>query len=304
MTRSGATPTIVKPASFELHTPRSLGDAVTILGECAADAKLLAGGQSLGPLLNLRLARPAVLIDLNRVEGLAYIEKQPAAVSIGAMTRQRSLEFSSLVAEEFPMLQEAVAQLGHPAIRNRGTVGGSLAHADPAAELPCALSALDARVVATGPAGERTWPLDAFFLGPYTTDLADDEILTEIQIPVSPQPKSWAFLEFSRRHGDFALAAAAVMLYASAQTYDRARVVVGTPNTAPLRLDATSREIVASRFPVSNAGLGRDAADRIQAAARREIRELAGPETLSEYQEHLGAVLVRRAVELAGRRQV
>lgn len=293
----------MKPARFELCTPDSLREAVELLG-AGPEAKVLAGGQSLGPLLNLRLARPAVLIDLNRIEALAYIEKQPAALSIGAMTRQRALEFSPLLAKEFPILREAVLQLGHPAIRNRGTVGGSLAHADPAAELPCVLSALDARVAAVGPRGERTWRLEDFLIGPYTTDLDDDEIVTEIRIPLQDRPDSWAFLEFSRRHGDFALGEAAVLLYASGGVYERARVVVGTPNTAPLRLERTSKAVVELGLPTAAAEPGREALERIQRTARGEIAELAGVETLTEYQEHLGAVLVRRAAAqaLSGRR--
>jgi CO/xanthine dehydrogenase FAD-binding subunit len=278
--------------------PRSLSEAVALLRQGGADTKLLAGGQSLGPLLNLRLARPSILVDLNRVEGLAYIRKETSTVSIGAMTRQRDLEFSSLIAEEFPILQEATRQLGHPAIRNRGTVGGSLAHADPAAELPCVLSALNAWIVATGPGGERIRPINAFLLAPYTTDLSDDEILTEIQIPLNPAPESWAFLEFSRRHGDFALAAAAVLLYASGAAYDAARVVVSTPSTAPLQLDSTSRDIAALNVPMG-AGVTHDALERVQNTAWREIAELAGPETLTAYQQNLGAVLVRRALAQA-----
>lgn len=267
-----------------------------MLQQGGEDAKLLAGGQSLGPLLNLRLARPAVIIDLNRVEGLAYVRKGSAALLVGAMTRQRDLEFSPVLAEEFPILRDAISQLGHPAIRNRGTVGGSLAHADPAAELPCVLSALDASIVATGPKGEKTCSIENFFLGPYTTDLGEDEILTEIQIPLEPRPESWAFLEFGRRHGDFALAEVAVVLYAVGSVYDQARVVVGTPSTAPMRLDRTSSEIVELGIPVGGKDPTVDLLGRIQRTAAGEIAKLAGSETLTEYQEHLSAVLVRRAV--------
>lgn len=270
-----------------------------MLRQGGEDAKLLAGGQSLGPLLNLRLARPAVLIDLNGVEGLAYIRKDPAVISVGAMTRQRDLEFSTVLIEAFPILAEAIRQLGHPAIRNRGTIGGSLAHADPAAELPCVLSALGARVVVAGPEGERVCPLDVFFHGPYATDLADDEILTEIQIPIEPAAATWTFLEFSRRHGDFALAEVAVVLYADGGAYDGASVVVGTPSTAPLHLELTSREIVGLGIPVDGPALVRDGLGRIQTTAAYEIGELAGAETLTAYQEHLAAVLVRRAVAQA-----
>lgn len=275
-----------------------------MLRQAGEDAKLLAGGQSLGPLLNLRLARPAVLIDLNRVEGLAYIRKESSTLVIGAMTRQRELEFSTLLAAEFPILVDAIRQVGHPAIRNRGTIGGSLAHADPAAELPCVLSALDARIVATGPQGQRICSLDAFFEGPYTVNLAEDELLTEIQIPLDPRPESWGFLEFSRRHGDFALAEVAVALYATGATYEGARVVVGTPSTAPMGLELTSREIVEGGFPVAGSSNPVDPLVRIEQTAAREIAELAGPDTLTAYQEHLGAVLVRRAVvsALGGRK--
>jgi len=270
-----------------------------MLEQGAEDAKLLAGGQSLGPLLNLRLARPAVIIDLNRVEGLAYVRNEESALLVGAMTRQRDLEFSPVLAEAFPILRDAISQLGHPAIRNRGTVGGSLAHADPAAELPCVLSALDARIVATGRKGERICSIENFFLGPYTTDLGEDEILTEIQIPLKPRPESWAFLEFSRRHGDFALAEVAVVLYAAGSVYDQARVVVGTPSTSPMRLDRTASEIVELGIPVVGNDSTVDLLARIQRNAARELVELAGTETLTAYQEHLSGVLVRRAVARA-----
>jgi carbon-monoxide dehydrogenase medium subunit len=270
-----------------------------MLRQGGEDAKLLAGGQSLGPLLNLRLARPAVVIDLNRIGGLAYIRKESSVLVVGAMTRQRELEFSTLLIEEFPIVGEAIRQLGHPAIRNRGTIGGSLAHADPAAELPCVLSALDARIVATGPEGERICALDVFLQGPYATDLSEDEILTEIQIPLEPRPESWAFLEFSRRHGDFALAEVAVVLYSAGSAYDQARVVVGTPSTAPMRLELTSREIVGLGIPVGSRDLAADLLVRIQTTAAREIAELAGSDTLTAYEEHLAAVLVRRAVAQA-----
>ena len=195
----------MKPARFRYARAESLGEALALLTEAPADTKLLAGGQSLVPMLNMRLVRPAVLLDVNRVRDLTGITPTAAGgLRLGALTRHAELAASPAVIERAPLLAEAARHVGHAAIRNQGTLGGSLAHADPAAELPAALLALDARVRITGPRGAREIAADAFFRGLLTTALEPDEILTAIDVPA--QPPGWGFVEIARRPGDFALA--------------------------------------------------------------------------------------------------
>ncbi len=198
----------MKPAPFEYAAPETLEEALALIGE---DSRPLAGGQSLVPMLNLRLARPARIVDLERVAGLAYIEAGET-LRIGAMTRHAALERSAVVAERWPLLVQAVRHVGHPPIRSRGTVGGSVAHADPKAELPVALTALDARFHARSRRGTRTLTTEELFTGPLTTALEPDELLVEIEVPALPAGARTAFVEHSRTHGDFAIAGAAVVL--------------------------------------------------------------------------------------------
>jgi aerobic carbon-monoxide dehydrogenase medium subunit len=203
----------MKPASFDYHRPDTLDEALAILAEAGEDAKPLAGGQSLVPAMNFRLARPAILVDLNRLAPLAHItEDADGGLRIGAMTRQRAAERSAAVASKAPLLHQAMPWIAHPQIRNRGTVGGSLAHADPAAELPAVMAALDARFVLQSRSGGRTVSAQSFFKGLLTTDIAAGELLTEVQIPPMPAGAGTAFLELARRHGDFALVGVAVLV--------------------------------------------------------------------------------------------
>jgi len=199
----------MKPAPFEYALPHSVDDALELIG---GEAKVLAGGQSLVPLLNFRLARPERLVDVSRLGELAYLRRSGGALRIGALTRQATLERSRVVAGHWPLLRQAVALVGHPQIRNRGTVGGSVAHADPAAELPVALAALDARFHCRSRRGTRTLTAGELFLGPLTTALADDELLVEIEVPPLPAGARTAFVEHARTHGDFAIAGAAVVV--------------------------------------------------------------------------------------------
>jgi CO/xanthine dehydrogenase FAD-binding subunit len=193
----------MKPPPFEYDAPETVDEVLALLAEHGDEAKLLAGGQSLVPLLNFRLVRPARLIDLNRVPGLDGTSDR----RIGAMTRSRTLERESAV----PLLRQAVRHSGHVQIRNRGTVGGSCVHADPASELPCALLALDASFRLRSTRGERVVPADEFFLGTFATALAPDELLVEIEVPPRPEDERSAFLEHARVHGDFAIAGVAVL---------------------------------------------------------------------------------------------
>jgi len=203
----------VKPAPFAYRAPADLAGALALLGEHGDEARVLAGGQSLGPMLNLRLARPAIVVDVNRIEALAGITSLPGGgAAVGATTRQRSAETSTRLRSGWPALVTAIGQIGHRTIRNRGTVGGSVAHADPAAELPAVLTALGATIIADGPAGRREVPAADFFVGPFTTALLPGELLVAIGLPAPAPGTAQVWVEFSRRPGDFALVGAAVVV--------------------------------------------------------------------------------------------
>ena len=202
----------MKPPRFEYDEPRTVEETLALLAEHGEEAKVLAGGQSLVPLLNFRLARPERLVDVNNVAELDYLRLDDGTLRIGALVRQSRLERSEEVADAFPLLREAVRFVGHTQVRNRGTVGGSVAHADPAAELPAALTALDARFHVRSARGARVVHAGELFITHLTTALEPDELLTEIEVPL-PQPGTgYAFVEFARRLGDFALGGAAVLL--------------------------------------------------------------------------------------------
>ena len=291
----------MKPSRFRYYRASSLQEALDLLSGAAADGKLLAGGQSLIPLLNLRLARPEALIDLNPIPGLSYIRSEGKEIAIGALTRHREMEFSAVLAKELPILVEAISQIGHPAIRNRGTLGGSLAHADPAAELPCVLTALDAHLVAAGPDGERVIRAEDFFVGFYATALAHQEILRGVRIPRDRRLVGWSFLEFARRHGDFALSEASILLFA-AGAGDRctsARVVVGGSVERPVRVAGVEKLIQDE----AALGMQRNAlAELLKQAERRaaaEIQSSGASGENSDYLSHLTGVLVRRGLESA-----
>lgn len=198
----------MKPPRFEYFCPRSLEEAVGLLEQYGGDGKILAGGQSLMPLLNMRLVRPAALVDINHVENLTRLDAWDGGVAIGAGVRQRALERDAMIRDRFPLLTEAAAFISHQQIRSRGTICGSLAHADPAAELPALAVALDAQMVCSGSSGARTMPADAFYVDYLTTALEPTEVLTEVRFPGSPEGMAWSFLEVARRHGDFALVGA------------------------------------------------------------------------------------------------
>lgn len=199
----------MKPAPFEYAAPETLEEAVSLLEENEGDAKVLSGGQSLMPLLNMRLARPEVLVDLARIPDLDYVRDDNGTLVVGAMTRQRAVELDPMVREKHPLVYEATLHVAHPQNRNQGTFGGSLAHADPSAEYPAIAVALGAEFKAVGPDGERTIDADDLFVTYLTTDLEASEILTEVRIPALPAGAAWSFQEVARRHGDYALAGAA-----------------------------------------------------------------------------------------------
>jgi len=282
----------VKPAKFDYHAPTSLDEAVALLQRYGGDAKILAGGQSLMPLLNFRLSRPAALVDLNRIARLAYIREENGQVRLGAMTRQRTIEFSPVVARRLPLLSEATKWVGHLPIRTRGTIGGSIAHADPSAEYPAVLTALEGEVVARGPKGERVVKAKDLFLTYLTTSLESDEVLSEIRLPVMPVGAGFALEEFSRRHGDFAIVAIAAMVVRDAARCKQARLATAGAGPVPVRLRAA--EEILERDGVTDAA--------IDAAARRAA-ELVSPDSdihaSADYRRHLTMVLTRRALKRA-----
>jgi CO/xanthine dehydrogenase FAD-binding subunit len=229
----------MKPAPFEYDAPESVEEALDLLARHGEDAKVLAGGQSLVPLLNFRLARPERLVDVNRLGELAYVRESDGRLKLGALTRTAALERSELVALRWPLLREAVRYAGHPQIRSRGTVGGSVAHADPAAELPVVLTALDARFTVRSVRGARTLAPSELFAGFLTTTLAPDELVVEIDVPPLPPGAGTAFVEYARVHGDFALAGAAVTVSSAG-----AAVVLLRAAPTPLRVADAERALV------------------------------------------------------------
>lgn len=282
----------MKPPKFDYHAPTTVDEALALLQRYGGDAKVLAGGQSLMPLLNFRLSRPAALVDLNRIPALAYIREHDGQVRLGAMTRQRTIEFDSIVARKLPLLREATRWVGHLPIRTRGTIGGSIAHADPSAEYPAVLTALEGEVVARGPKGERVVPARDLFRTYLTTSLEPEEILVEVRLPATPAGAGVALEEFARRHGDFAIVGIAAMIVREGQRCKQARLATAGAGPVPLRLRA-AEEIL------EREGLG-DAA--IEAAARRAA-ELVSPDSdihaSADYRRHLTGVLTRRALKRA-----
>lgn len=285
----------MKPAAFEYRRPDSLDEALGIFAELGSDAKALAGGQSLVPAMNFRLARPAVLVDLNRLDPLAYIAESPdGGLRIGAMTRQRAAERSPAVAGRASLLFEAMPWIAHPQIRNRGTMGGSLAHADPAAELPAVMVALDARFVVRSRTASRTVPAEGFYTGILTTALRPDELLTEVQIPPPAVRTGTAFMELARRHGDFALVGVAVAMALDERgRCSSARIVLLSVGDGPVLADTAMAALVGS-VPTTS---------RIEEAARlageTDIDPPSDIHASAAYRRHLARVLVRRAVSQA-----
>lgn len=277
----------MKPSPFRYHAPRSVDECVALLAEHGDDAKLLAGGQSLVPLMNLRLAAPEVLVDVNRIAELDYVRDEGDRLAIGALTRHRTLATSETVRAACPILGAAAELVGYPAIRNRGTLGGSLAHADPASELPCVAVALDAELVAAGPRGRRTIAAGDFFLSHFTTVLEPDELLIEARFPRLGAADRWAFVEFSRKSGDFAVAAVAAELGLRDGRIGRARIGVGGVGERAWRAKSAEQALVA-------ADGGAAALDRAAECARAEAEASA-----DGYRSHVVATLTRRALERA-----
>ena len=285
----------MKPAPFAYECPSDVAEAVELLASHGGDARPLAGGQSLVPLLNFRLARPAVLVDLNRIEALARITVEDGALRLGAMARQASVETDARVARGWPLLTEAIGHIAHPQIRNRGTVGGSLAHNDPAAELPAVMLALDAEMSAQGPQGQRTIAARDFFAGTMETALGADELLTEIAVPALPEGTGWGFQEAARRQGDFALVAVAVLLRPTGSGQIDARVVVTGTGGGPVRM--RSAEAV-----LTERGTDGEAGEAVGNAAAEACDAADDPHAPAWYRQKLVSALTRRACHEAAMR--
>lgn len=231
----------MKPPVFDYIVATDCDTAVAALARAGGEAKILAGGQSLMPMLNFRLLRPSILVDINRIPGLGFVEETPDSVRIGALTRHFQLETSPLIAQHFPVLSYAVTHVGHLAIRNRGTIGGSLSHADPAAELPMMAVLLDATLRIVSATGSRTVAARDFFLDTMTVDLDGTELLTEVVLPKLPAQTGWGFEEIARRHGDFALAAVAATLTLSGSEIVQARIALTGVGPTALRAAEANR---------------------------------------------------------------
>ena len=281
----------MKPPPFSYHDPRSVADAVGLLTSLD-NAKLLAGGQSLMPMLNMRYVLPDHVIDLNRVEGLSSITPRDGVIEIGAMTRQRDIEFSDVVGERCPLMAEAIRQVGHRQTRNRGTLGGSLCHLDPAAELVSVAAALDANVTVTGKSGTREIAFADFPVAYMTPAIEPNEILTAIRFTPWPAGHGFAFVEFARRHGDFAITSAAVLLAADkGGKITRASVTIGGAAVTPVRAAEVEQALIGQ---VPSPELLRDACESCRAI--EAIEDIHAP---ASYRQHLAAVLSRRALEKA-----
>jgi CO/xanthine dehydrogenase FAD-binding subunit len=283
----------LKPAPFEYVAAKSVGEALTALQQNIPDGKILAGGQSLLPLLNLRLTKPKILVDLNGIAGLDDIREAPGGLAIGAMTRQWSVEHSSLVRERCPIVLEAIRYIGHAAIRHRGTIGGSLVHADPAAELPAVALALDAQFEVAGPGKDRAIPADEFFIDYLTTALAPDEILREIVFPVLRPSSGYALEEIARRHGDFAIAGVvAIVDLDDAGKIAESRIALFGVAPTPVRARAAERALIGQEPHVH--------ALRDAAALLESVLDPPGDiRASSAYRKDAAAILTVRALQRA-----
>ncbi len=279
------------PATFDYERPESLGDAIAALDRHGDDAKLLAGGHSLLPLMKLRLATPAVLVDIGRLRDLSYIREEGSEVRIGALTRHADVELSDRVKQQLPLLARVASQVGDPQVRHRGTIGGSIAHGDPASDLPAALLALRGTVVVAGPGGERTIPADEFFTGFLETALAPNEVLTELRFPATGAA-GWSFQKFNRRAQDWAIVGVAAMLPRSADG-EGAGVApgVGLVNMAPTPVRAAGTE---------NALAGGSSVAEAAARADEGLDPSGDLNASTGYRRHLAHVLTRRALLEAG----
>jgi len=287
----------MKPAPFEYHAPDSLEQALQIMKLNAGEGKILAGGQSLVPAMNFRVVQPGVLIDLNRVSELSFIHEEDGTIRIGAMARERHLEFDSSIAKRTPLLTEATPFIAHPQIRNRGTIGGSIVNADPAAELPVLMLALNARLKARNASNERWIDASDFFTGMFSTALEPDEILVEIELPFMPAHTGWSFMEVAPRAGDYALMGVAALV-----TLDENGKCAGAKlvylNAGEGPVDAKEAAQILQGEILSDE-LIKSAAVH---ASEKEINPFGNVHTSAEFQRHLANVLTKKALKQAAQR--
>jgi len=287
----------MKPAAFKYVAATSLEHALSLKAEFGDDAKFLAGGQSLVPAMNFRLAQPAVLIDINRLDGLGAIRpRDGGGARVGALTRYRTLERDSGFASMFPLIAQALPHIAHPQIRNRGTIGGNLSHADPASELPAIAVALGARFRLQTAKGERWCAASKFFVGALTTDLQPDEMLVEIELPPPKPGTGSCFMEVSRRRGDFAIAGLAAMVTLG-QRHECASVRLVFCGVGQTPIDASSAADV-----VAGLVLTEDAIGRVAASVQKMIDPSGSVHATADYQRHIAGVLTERALKSAYQR--
>ncbi len=283
----------MKPPAFDYHAPSSLDEALGLLHDLGPDAKPLAGGQSLTPMLNFRLSRPSHLVDLNRVAALAYIRVADAELRIGAMTRHRAVEQSAIVRKGWPLITEAMRHVAHVQIRNRGTLGGSLAHADPAAEMPAVMCALDAQLVVRSRARTRMLPASEFFVGALTTALEPGELLVEIRIPPVPPRAGHGFDELARRRGDYALVGvAALVTLDAAGVVTRARLAFTGVDERPVRALRAETGLTGSK--AETAGIAAAAG-----IAAEDLNPQSDLHASAQYRRDVAKVMARRVLTVA-----
>jgi carbon-monoxide dehydrogenase medium subunit len=284
----------MKPAPFEYKAPVSLDQALELMSEHGDQATLLAGGQSLIPAMNFRVVQPTIIVDLNGIDSMAYVRTADGAVQIGAMTRQRALEHDQMIAERAPLLSESLPHIAHPQIRNRGTLGGSLVHADPAAELPVVALAREARFKLGNREKERWIDANDFFQGMFMTALEPDELLLEVEFPPLPDRTGWSFKELSRRRGDYAMmGVAAIVTLDQSGKVERARLVYLNAGDGPLLAEQASAMLVGEepKEPLID--------EAAAFASEKEIEPFGNVHASIEYQTHLAQVLTKRTLNTA-----
>lgn len=280
------------PGAFDYHSPRSLDEALSLLQQHAGDAKILAGGQSLIPAMRFRLAMPSILIDINRLDDLRYVEERGDHLAIGAMTLEHSLEDAAVVRSSYPLLHDTAVVIADPLVRNMATVGGNIAHADPANDHPATMLAYNATVVAKGPKGERTIAIDDFFTGLFENAMGEDEILTEIRIPKPGANSGGAYTKFERKVGDYAISAAAVQLRLDGETVAAARIGLTNVSAVPMRAKGAEAELVGKS--ISDAVI--EAAGKAAAAECDPSPDLRGG---VDYKRDITRVMVKRSIQQA-----
>jgi aerobic carbon-monoxide dehydrogenase medium subunit len=281
------------PPSFEYFRPDTVPEAIKLLTQYGDEAKILSGGQSLIPMMKLRLARPSYLIDINKIPGLSYLKEDGGFLKIGGLTRESELEHSKLIQSKYPIILDTTHVIADPQVRNLATVGGNLAHGDPANDHPATMLALGAQVVATGPRGERTIPIEGFFVSLFSTALKPDEILTEIRIPTPPARSGGAYFKLERKVGDFATAAAAAQLTLDANGVAQ-KVGIGLTNVGPMPIKAKKAEDYLRGRKVDAATIAQTA--KLAADEAQPSSDLRGP---AEYKKGLVKELTKRALTRA-----